>query len=69
MQPGSGILAVVRTAADPAGRTSERIISPGDQLVGKTGTIDTFDSYALIRKIETYSQVSGKDGSISGKTP
>jgi len=34
-----------------------------------TGRIDTFDSHNLTRKIETFSQVSGKDGSISRKTP
>jgi hypothetical protein len=34
-----------------------------------TGRIDTFDSYILIRKIETFSQVSGNDRSIPRKTP
>lgn len=34
-----------------------------------TGRIDMFDSYNLIGKIETFSQVSGKDRSIPRKTP
>ena len=34
-----------------------------------TGRIDMFDSYDLIAKIETFSQVSGKDRSIPRKTP
>jgi len=33
------------------------------------GRIDTFDSSNLIRKIETFSQVSGNDRSIPRKTP
>ena len=62
-------ITIQSVAADFAGRESERIISPGEQQLRKTGTTDTFDSYALIRKIETFSQVNGKVGSISGKTP
>ena len=34
-----------------------------------TGRIDTFDSHNLTRKIETFSQVNGKNRSISARTP
>jgi hypothetical protein len=43
-------------------------ISLSKQEEGVTRTFGTTDSSGSIRKIETFSQVNGNDGSISGRT-
>jgi len=41
---------------------------PSKEAGGAIGTFVTIDSSGSIRKIETFSQVNGNDGSISGRT-
>ena len=53
-------------AADTAGLRPLSV--PLKEAGGAFGTFVTIDSSGSIRKIETFSQVNGNDGSISGRT-
>jgi hypothetical protein len=44
------------------------LLVPSKEVGGAIGTFVTIDSSGSIRKIETFSQVNGNDGSISGRT-
>jgi hypothetical protein len=64
------------TAADGSfcQKTSTSLINtvgfqPNGMGVLRSDKINTIDSSGSIRKIETFSQVNGKEGSISGRTP